>query len=331
MKNNFRHQPSSLILLSRLWLHEPDDDTINRSHTELGLPLADLLDLASAYTDLFLLNVYPYGTVFTDPDGELNGADARQVAALYEAHDYHPIELMQVGAPDHVGLCLGFLAHAEEMRLEIRDFVPGLLEWSPVCCLAVEREPAAHPFYHALAVRTREDLLVKSVLTIVNGASHIADYDWQYVMDDKRYAISNSRYAIRVDDDEIRLRDIVRFFLAPARCGMFLSRSRLGQLARKLGMRLPFGSRFDVAKILFEAAGESGLTTELVRMLSAEIEEWAAAYRTWATEYPAWQPFAKRWLARLDGARQMLALMREALEKPLELETHDIADFDGVL
>ena len=41
--------------------------------------------------------------------------------------------------------------------------------------------------------------------------------------------------------------DIVRFFLAPARCGMFLSRSRMGQMARALQMRLPFGSRFEVA------------------------------------------------------------------------------------
>jgi TorA maturation chaperone TorD len=153
MKAEMERHPSSLILhplLSHLWLHEPDADAITHAVAELGLPPATTDELASAYADVFLLNVYPYGTAFTDPSGELNGPAAQQIAALYEAHGYQPPELNAVGAPDHVGLCLGFLGELGE--LEIRELS---LDWIAVCCLAVERESAAPPFYRALASTTR--------------------------------------------------------------------------------------------------------------------------------------------------------------------------------
>ena len=178
-------------LLSHLWLHEPDADTIARAVDEfgqtcevaktsqvfatdtiaravgeLGLPAADPAELALAYADVFLLNVYPYGTAFADPSGELNGPEAQRIAALYETDGYCPPELNSVGAPDHLGLCLGFLAHLEEKRLRRDDFLSGFLEWAPVCCLAVEREPAAHLFYRALAALTRDVLLKRFALRL---------------------------------------------------------------------------------------------------------------------------------------------------------------------
>ena len=94
---------------------------------------------------------------------------------------------------------------------------------------------------------------------------------------------------IRDPQSEIGLHDIVRFFLTPARCGMFLSRARLGQMANELGMHLPFGSRFEVAEVLFEAAGESGQIAELLHALGVESEQWAAAYQALSADYPAWQ------------------------------------------
>jgi TorA maturation chaperone TorD len=315
MNNRFRLPPSSVILLSHLWLHEPDDDTIQRAHLELGLPLAASIDLAAAYADLFLLNVYPYGTVFTDLDGGLNGAGARRIEALYEAHNYRPIELTQVAAPDHVGVWLGFLAHAEK-RLEtakrpreIGDYLVDELEWIPVCCLAVEREPTSHPFYRALASKTRETLLTQHTQSPVTNL-HLP--------------------AITDPFDEIHLRDLVRFFLAPARCGMFLSRSAFGKLANSIGLRLPFDSRLDVATMLFEVAGENDRVSGLIGRLEVEVAAWTTAYQKWQAEYPAWQPFAECWLDRLDNARQRLTLMREIVENPPELEIHEIADFHGV-
>jgi hypothetical protein len=100
-------------------------------------------------------------------------------------------------------------------------------------------------------------------------------------------------------------------------------------MAKALGMRLPFGSRFEVAEMLFGTAGEIGQVAKLLGALEAEAELWASAYQVWLVEYPAWQPYATAWLERIDHARQMLTAMRQTLESPLELEfeIHDAADF----
>jgi len=306
-------------LLSSVWLHEPNAETISRAVKELNLPHADPDELASAYTDLFLLNVYPYGTVYTDPDGELNAPAAQQVADLFEAHHYHPPELNQVGAADHVGLCLGFLAFSADNHDIVipspegarnlfdtprdssrettaqNDMRALLLDWLPVCCLAVEREPSAHPFYRVLASRTG-DLLLNAPRT-----------NYQLPIFDLQSLFSQ--------DDEIRLRDIVRFFLAPARCGVFLSRSRLGQIGKQIGARLPFGSRFEVAESLFASAGEAEILDKLTSTLKDEVEAWANEYQSWVEKYPAWKPFGELWLSRTMNATRTLDGMREMMEK----------------
>jgi len=301
-------------LLSQLWLHEPDADTIARAVGELGLPAADLAELALAYADVFLLNVYPYGTAFADPSGELNGPEAQRIAALYETDGYCPPELNSVGAPDHLGLCLGFLAHLEEKRLRRDDFLSGFLEWAPICCLAVEREPAAHLFYRALAALTRDGLLKHCALRLPQHATSRTAFRSRSIPlgRDTHHTSSQSAVFPLQFEAEVSLRDILRFFLAPARCGMFLSRSRLGQMAasRELGLRLPFGSRGDVAENLFASAGEAEAIHQLLTALESEAEVWVEAYRLWAEHYPVWQPAAGVWLSRTEAALQTLAGLR---------------------
>jgi hypothetical protein len=70
-----------------------------------------------------------------------------------------PPELSATGAPDHAGLCLGFLAHVAAQAREDPEFFAWTLDWLPVCALAVERQPFAHPFYRDVAAATRETLL----------------------------------------------------------------------------------------------------------------------------------------------------------------------------
>jgi putative dimethyl sulfoxide reductase chaperone len=274
----------SLALLSRFWLREPD------------------ASMAAAYTDLFLLNVYPYGTTFTDPSGELNGPAAWETARCYEERVYRPPELFEVGAPDHVGLCLGFLDHLEKRGEKDVEFASSLMEWVPICCLAVEREPSVHPFYRALAADTRERLMFDVLPLPACG----------------------ERVGVRgEEEEEISVSHIVRFLLAPARSGLFLSRAKLGQVARTAGMRLPFGSRFDVARTLFGTAGENGLVGIVLDLLEEELIAWEAAYRGWAEEHPRWSHSAARWLDRTGETRRMLGQMREILSNPPELEYAD--------
>lgn len=291
-----------LSLLSRLWLSEPDAETL-REAGEAGLTgSGDPTALAAAWTDLFLLNVYPYGTAFTDTSAELNGPAAAAAARRYAAAGYRPPELAGVGAPDHSGLCLGFLAHLAAGGREDPEFLSWTLDWLPVCALAVERQPQAHPFYRDLAAATRDALLAGPPVPIRVSS------DFEPVLD-----------AGSEPDDEVDLSRIVRFFLAPAACGLFLSRSRLGALALEAGLRLPFGSRFDVARALFEAAGESGRVGPVLDALSAEAEAWDAAYLALASDHASWRESATTWRRRLEATRERLAEMRRILESPLEV------------
>jgi hypothetical protein len=254
--------------------------------------------LAAAYADLFLLNVYPYGSAFTDASGELGGPSAAWAARRYEQAGYRPAELLEVGAPDHVGLCLGFLDHLwtrEERDVEFSAFA---LEWVPIACLAVEREPSAHPFYRAVAAETRERLM-----------EEVSDLD------------SAPRSANPEEEEEIGVWEVVRFLLAPARSGIFLSRAKLGHLARTAGMRLPFGSRFDVAHLLFQTAGESGKVEIDLDRLGDELTAWETEYRAWAAAHSRWTPASTRWLERTAETRRRLGQMREVLENPPELES----------
>lgn len=303
-------------LLSCLWLHEPDAEILARVHDfgELtaSLPDAGPSALAPAYADLFLLNVYPYGTAYTDEWGELNTPEAQRMIGLYAQYDYHPPELSEVGAPDHLGLCLGLLDHLPPAAWQGEDdgvrmrYLYELATWAPICCFAAERDPSAHPFYRALAALTRE-VLVAAVRTSASTFQRPGP------MPEPVGA-------------EPRLRDVVRFLLVPARCGMFLSRSRFGALANGLGLRLPFGSRFEVCEWLFTGAGEGERVRALLETLQAESNVWAGAYRTWAEQYPGWRPIAQAWLARVAETQRLMSEMQELARLPHEVEYEIAAD-----
>jgi TorA maturation chaperone TorD len=307
--------PSTFSFLSYLWLHEPDATAVARAGA-IGVAAASSdtspQTLAVAYTDLFVLNVYAYGTAYTDEWGELNTPAARRTAALYAAHGFQPTELSAVGAPDHLGLCLGFLGQlltpsAGAAHLAGNHFLSELAVWAPVCCLAAERDPTAHEFYRALARFTRESLLALF-------PQPPADRDPRIVVDNLPLIAAGRA------DDEMRLRDVVRFLLVPARCGMFLSRSRLGMIARGLGMRLPFGSRFEVAEWLFSSAGQSDQVRALIAVLAAEVSEWEAHFAGWAMQWPAWQPAALYWLERVSDTRRKLGEMEAIAAHTVDIE-----------
>jgi putative dimethyl sulfoxide reductase chaperone len=297
---------SPLALLSRLWLREPDSATLAAARELPSLaPHAgdEPAAMAAAYADLFLLNVSPYGSTFTDPSGELNGPSTGRAARCYEDRGFRPPELFEVGAPDHVGLGLAFLDHLARGGETDVEFSASLLEWVPVCCLAVEREPSAHPLYEAVALLTRRRLLENLSEPPAHGGNDADPSD--------------------EGEEEMGISRIVRFLLTPARSGLYLSRAKLGQLARRAEMRLPFGSRFDVARLLFQTAGESEKVGTVLDLLGDELSEWETAYRSWADEQPHWKGVAGRWLGRTGEARRLLGRMREILESPPDFEYAD--------
>ncbi|HET7090424.1 MAG TPA: molecular chaperone TorD family protein [Anaerolineae bacterium] len=275
-------------------------------------------ELATAYADLFLLNVYPYASVFLDPDGEMNGTRAQEMQDVYEQYRYAPDALHDVGAPDHIGLMLGLLAHegrdAHSIPSALRAGLPYLLDWAPVLCLAVEREPAAHSFYRALASETRRVLFAEiespDIEPRVRTSGHSAEPELELELE-LESGLDPSALRAGFSGEEISVRSIVHRLLCPARSGVFLSRARLGAWARDLGVPLPFGGRFDVGISLFEAAGVVDSTARLVDWLIAEVEEWDAAFMAWAEA--GWRDYAVAWRARITRTARLLAEMRELL------------------
>lgn len=279
-------------LISPLWLHAPDAAYGQRGVDEADLPAAAPEALATAFTHLFLLNVFPYGDVFLTPSAELNGPGAERAAQAYRAQGFDPPELLEVAAPDHLGLQLAFLDHLAGRQAAVARATAraDLLAWAPAACVAVQREPGVHPFYAALARATLTTLLVE-------GLSHAMPA-----------AMAPAETGPLPDvEGEVRLRDIAAFFLAPARCGMWLSRGRLGSMARTLGLALPFGPRAEVAESLFAAAGSAGQFGTLLQALTDELSVWRGEWATW----PSWA--AAGWAARGRHAEGQLALMREVL------------------
>ncbi|BCX02187.1 MAG: dehydrogenase [Candidatus Roseilinea sp.] len=310
----------TLTLLAELWLHEPDAATVTQAQRALGLPDAKSADLAIAYVDLLLNSVYPYGTSFTDAWGEINTPEAEQMYEWFAQHAFDTDALREVGAPDHIGVCLQFLAHT--LDAPCIPFNTQLLRWAPALCIAVEREPGAHPFYKALAERTRA-MLFRLSLPVDRGLldesrfdvtlpplSHLSS-DW----------LANGFIPLADEDEEqeVRLKDIVRFLLIAERSGMFLSRARLGYLANGLGIRLPFLPRFDLGELLFLSAGEAGRLDDLIRMLHAEIADWRAAYAGVAQTWPPWSDYAASWQVRLANSATLLDGMQHIIEiNPIE-------------
>lgn len=295
-------------LLARLWLNEPDRGVLGQAEGIWGeaLPSAAPGELAAAWTDLFLLNVYPYGSVYTDPSGELQADSAGSLAFSYEARGYAPPELSEAGAPDHVGLVLGFTGHLRQRGIEDPGFLAWMTGWLPVCALAVERQPWAHPFYRALARITREWVLDQASRTTLPIPPETP--------------AGSPEPLDPASEEEVGLSDVVSYLLAPARCGFFLSRAKMGEFARSAGLRLPFGSRFDVARALFSAAAEGGALASVIGSLERERAAWEGAIAGFALDHSAWRCAAAIWLARLEGTKSRLTGMVALLNEPLDLE-----------
>src|SRR5262245_45401907 len=262
----------SLSLLSGLWLSERDKNLIDAA-VEAGFPDATVEELTPAYSDLFLLNVYPYGSVFTEPAGEMNGPSAGELALRYEQAGFAPPELFQVGAVDHIGLCLAFLETLSQRPSAGSRFAAEVLEWAPIPSIAIDRDSSAHPFYKHLARTTIDQLF-----------------------DLGKDQMRRSRLpAVSLEEEQVGLEEVVSFLLAPARCGLFLSRSRLGELARAVDLALPFGSRRDVCRSLFLSAGERGAIPSLIELLTREVFQWKAALDDLAALRPAWRSCEQTW------------------------------------
>lgn len=63
------------------------------------------------------MNAHPYESVYLDPFGMLNAPTSGAVLDHYQQHRFDPPAARAVGAPDHLGLELDFMAHLVDRAL----------------------------------------------------------------------------------------------------------------------------------------------------------------------------------------------------------------------
>lgn len=257
---------------------------------------SDLHDLRVEYTRLFTLNVYPYASVFLDVEGVLNTATTARVQRAYEQAGFQLDAALPIGASDHFGAELLFVAHLlEHKRNEaaqtfLRDEIAA---WAIIFLPAVEQNARAE-FYRTLARET-----LKWV------CANIAPLD---------YAPSPPITDLPDPSlDEQNLNSIVAYLLSPARSGIFLRKDDLTRIARETGLPVRFGDRTGMVRSLFIAAGESQSVQLLLPTLQMETQRWLERYMIAEKENPSMATSARAWLDRAQRTSVYLERMRDAL------------------
>jgi TorA maturation chaperone TorD len=267
-------------------------------------PRLDSLQIA--YEHLFGRNVYPYESLYVDRDLMLNTVAADEVARLYAECGFIPSSA--TGAPDHLGLELGLMAHLLALEVaaragddtaalawaraqQARCLHAHLARWAPVCLRAVERATSDR-LYLAVARLTVELILSDLGLLPSPGSPLPAPPSPLLAPDDHG------------------LNHVVRVLLTPDLAGIFLSREDLAALGRRLSLPAPIGERFQMLRGLFESAGRFELVVPLLDALAELLAAEAGAMSALAAEHPAWATIGRGWLERIAQGRALLDELR---------------------
>ncbi|HEX8148173.1 MAG TPA: molecular chaperone TorD family protein [Pyrinomonadaceae bacterium] len=278
-------------------LVEPPDRR-GAARVAAALGLGELPE-ASAYTDLFVFQLYPYASVYVGAEGMLGGEARDRVAGFLAAlgHDV-PAE------PDHLALLLGAYAglaeaegaasgvrRRESLRRARRALLwEHLLSWLPVYLEKVGR--VAPPFYRRWAetLRAALDAEVETVGTQEALPLHLREAP----------ALADPR--------ESAPEEFLKSLLAPARSGLVLVRDDLARAARELGTGVRAGERLFALRSL---AGQDAAGT--LSWLAREAEDWRALHQRRRDAHGA---VAGWWAERAAATAKLLdELAAEATER----------------
>ncbi|HSG49034.1 MAG TPA: molecular chaperone TorD family protein, partial [Longimicrobiales bacterium] len=274
--------------------------------------LAELLDLPSApepgvYTELLLMNLYPYASVHLGPEGMLGGEARDRVAGFWRALGMSP-----PAEPDHLGALLGLLAAVVEREAEEGDPARRTLLARARSALVWEH---LLPWTPALLQRVREmgdayyagwaDLLLellreeRDALTVDRSALpvHLAEAP---ALPDPRVEVdpADAPDPAGAEGDGRTGEAFLRALLSPVRSGMILTRRDLARCAETVGLGMRQGERLYILKALLaqDAAATLG-------WLAAEARDQAARHRA----DPGWDPIIKTfWEGRAEAAARLL-------------------------
>jgi hypothetical protein len=256
---------------------------------------------ASAYTDVFVFQLYPYASVYVGSEGMLGGEARDRVAGFLSAlgRGVAPHE------PDHLALLLGAYAwlsesegaasdarRRESLRRARRALLwEHLLSWLPAYLDKLEQ--VAPLFYRRWAETLRaaldaeaEGLGAQDALPLhLREAGSLADP--------------------RASSSE----EFLKTLLAPARSGLIIVRDDLARAARDLGAGVRAGERQFALRSLMgqDAAGT-------LSWLAAEADRWHALHQR---RRDAHGPLAEWWAARAASTAKLLRELSDEARESL--------------
>jgi len=274
--------------------------------------IADLLDLgtppeSSEFTELFLLQLYPYAAIYLSSDGMLGGDPADRIAGFWRAVGHTP-----PAEPDHLSSLLSLLAglteasdkepdDAARLLLEnARDALLSehILSWVPPYLHAVES--LGTPFYTGWA------RLLSKMLR--DALPRVAEVEAPGGKPGTGTHAHLGRVSPLDDPEESGGEDFLSGLLAPARSGIILSRADLSRAARELDLGGRVGERRFQLKALFSQDAKATLG-----WLRSEAVRWQA----WHVGH-SWGPADCRdhWISRSEHACDLLgSLAAEGLDR----------------
>lgn len=223
--------PRAELFRALATLAEPPD----RAHAAVAAALGlEGLPDSTAYTEIFLFQLYPYASVHLGPEGMMGGEARERVAGFWRAVGRTP-----PAEPDHLAALMALLASLMDEERDATDEREAQL-------VATARRALLH------------EHLAPWALTFLERVAELADGFYGEWADLTRHALEREveqagppdrlplhlREAPPLPDPRSEARaPFVEALLAPVRSGMMLTRADLTRLARTLGLGLRAGER----------------------------------------------------------------------------------------
>ncbi len=277
------------------WQRAADVPVIAQARGELSLD-----ELGAAHYKLFGLEVFPFASVFLEPDALASGARAGAAHELYSGWGYRGATDT---AADHLGVQLGFLPHLARGELAaMRREDQGQVERTRACA-AEFLDGHVLSYLLPLVAATRAARVPVFSDLVDLAAELLADH--RRAIDAPMAAPELPEWESPVADDSAGLRDVAGFFLAPARSGVWLARGDVTRLGRELEVPRGFGSRVQTLTNLLRNAGEYEQAAIVLQRLDELLGERRDAYDR-IGEAAALSVYAAPWIERLGATRAVV-------------------------
>jgi len=307
-------------LLAELFFDEPDEPLLALAATVPELAGHATAEAARRYTHVFVLNAYPFASVYLDADGAVGGARAGFTRGVLEALG---LAVEEGVAADHVAVLFAAASAlleregagqgtlgAERARHGQRTLLAEhVLPWAPHFLDAVGRLDGGTDagLYAAAAVLARR-LLTEHAEALFGGrrggdvppGAGAEQRSWKASRRHEAETVPASipeAGAASSPAGVSPLADLTR----PARCGFFLSRADIAAIAAGLELPIRFGGRSFMLDSVIQAAAQAGAGARLQAALTRFASGRRAVLEGWSADLPGLAPVWREPLARLDA------------------------------